>query len=226
MGLQVAHTGPFRWVSIVAVANLITIIRYPLLLIFLLLIYFGNPVVRLLSVPFLFFTLFLDTLDGVVARRTETTSLLGSVLDIATDRTYELVLWVVLADLGTISVAIPLIIIARTMLTDAIRSIGVSQGKAPFEQQGTGLGHFLVSSAWMRSGYSINKIVAFCGLTLGFALSGFAEGGSLQSASELVLRVSEIVAWVAVVLSIVRGAPVIVSGYQHMRESEKASTIR
>jgi phosphatidylglycerophosphate synthase len=210
----------------VAVANLITIIRYPLLLVFLLMIYFGSPLVQLLSVPLLFFALFLDTLDGVIARRTETTSLIGSVLDIATDRTYELVLWVVLADLGTISVAIPLIVIARTVLTDAIRSIGVSQGKAPFEQQGSGLGHFLVSSAWMRSGYSISKIVAFCGLTLGFALSGFPEGGSLQRASEPVLRVSEIVAWVAVVFSVVRGAPVIWSGYRQMRDSEKAKTSR
>lgn len=206
------------------VANLITIIRYPLLLVFLLMIYLGNPWVQLLAVPFLFFALFLDTLDGVIARRTGTTSLIGSVLDIATDRTYELVLWVVLADLGTISVAIPLIIITRTVLTDAIRSIGVSQGKAPFEQQGSGLGHFLVSSAWMRSGYSISKIAAFCGLTLGFALAGFPEGGSLQSASDPILRVSEIVAWVAVVFSVVRGAPVIASGYRQMREADKAKS--
>ncbi len=204
------------------VANLITILRYPLLLVYLMMIYLGTPWVQLLAVPFLFFALFLDTLDGVIARRTGTTSLMGSVLDIATDRTYELVLWVVLADLGTISVAIPLIIIARTVLTDAIRSIGVSQGKAPFEQQGSGLGQFLVSSPWMRSGYSISKIVAFCGLTLGFALSGFPEGGSLQNASEPVLRVSEVVAWIAVVFSVVRGAPVIVSGYRQMR-AEKAT---
>lgn len=204
-----------------AVANLITIVRFPLLLVYLLMIYLGNPVVQLLSVPYLFFALFLDTVDGVIARRTGTTSLMGSVLDIATDRTYELVLWVVLADLGTISVAIPLIIITRTVLTDAIRSIGVSQGKAPFEQQGSGLGRFLVSSPWMRSGYSISKIIAFCGLTLGFALSSFPEGGSLQSASEPILRLSEIVAWVAVVFSVVRGAPVILSGYKQVRASEK-----
>jgi phosphatidylglycerophosphate synthase len=210
----------------VAVANLITVIRFPLLLGFLLMLYFGNPAVQLLSVPYLFFALFLDTVDGVIARRTGTTSLMGSVLDIATDRTYELVLWIVLADLGTISVAIPLIVIVRTTLTDAIRSIGVSQGKAPFEQQGSGLGHFVVSSPWMRSGYSISKIVAFCGLTLGYALSGFPGGSNLQAASDPILRVSEIVAWVAVVFSVVRGAPVILSGYRQMRDSRRASTPR
>jgi phosphatidylglycerophosphate synthase len=208
----------------VAVANLITVIRFPLLLIFLLMIYFGSPIVQLLSVPFLFFALFLDTLDGIIARRTETTSLLGSVLDIATDRTYELVLWIVLADLGTISIAIPLIVIVRTTLTDAIRSVGVSQGKAPFEQQGSKFGNFLVSSAWMRSGYSISKIVAFCGLTLGYALTGFPEGSNLHSISEPILRVSEIVAWVAVTFSILRGAPVILSGYRQVRSSMEVST--
>ncbi|MCZ6529465.1 MAG: CDP-alcohol phosphatidyltransferase family protein [Chloroflexi bacterium] len=209
-----------------AVANLITVLRFPLLLGFLLMLYFGNPGVQLLSVPYLFFALFLDTVDGVIARRTGTTSLMGSVLDIATDRTYELVLWIVLADLGTISVAIPLIVIVRTTLTDAIRSIGVSQGKAPFEQEGSGLGHFVVSSPWMRSSYSISKIVAFCGLTLGYALSGFPQGSNLQAASDPILRVSEIVAWVAVVFSVVRGTPVILSGYRQMRGSRKASTPR
>ena len=202
-----------------AVANLITISRFPLLLGFLLMIYFGSPIVQLLSVPYLFFALFLDTLDGVIARRTGTTSLMGSVLDIATDRAYELVLWVVLADLGTISVAIPLIVIIRTTLTDAIRSIGVSKGQAPFEQQGTGVGHFLVSSPWMRSGYSISKIVAFCGLTLGYALFNFPEGTGLHAASEPILTFSEVVAWVAVVFSLLRGAPVIWSGYRQIREA-------
>ena len=200
-------------------ANLITISRFPLLLGYLLMIYFGSPQVQLLAVPYLFFALFLDTLDGVIARRTGTTSLMGSVLDIATDRAYELVLWVVLADLGTISVAIPLIVITRTTLTDAFRSIGVSQGKAPFEQQGSRIGNFLVSSPWMRSGYSISKIVAFCGLTLGYALSGFPAGSAFQNASEPILAFSEIVAWVAVAFSLLRGAPVIWSGYQQIREA-------
>ncbi len=205
-------------------ANLITIVRFPLLLGFLLMLYLGKPMLQLVTVPYLFFALLLDTLDGVIARRTGTTSLMGSVLDIATDRTYELVLWIVLADLGTISVAIPLIIIARTTLTDAIRSIGVSQGKAPFEQQGSGLGHFLVSSPWMRSGYSISKIVAFCGLTLGFALSGFPAAGNLQAASAPILRISEVVAWVAVGFSLVRGAPVILSGYRRVRGSVEVAS--
>jgi phosphatidylglycerophosphate synthase len=50
------------------------------------------PLVRLARVGLLFIGLMLDTADGMVARRTGQTSLFGSVLDIAADRTYELVL--------------------------------------------------------------------------------------------------------------------------------------
>lgn len=41
-------------------------------------------------------------------------SVFGSVLDIAADRTYELVLWVCFADLRMIPVAIPLIIMGSS----------------------------------------------------------------------------------------------------------------
>jgi phosphatidylglycerophosphate synthase len=100
------------------------------------------------------------------------------VLDIAADRTYELVLWFCFANLHMIPLAIPLIVIARTTLTDAFRSIGVRQGTAPFAQHRTPLGRFLVGSTFMRVGYSISKTVTFCGLALAQAFAGFpAESG-------------------------------------------------
>ena len=145
-------------------ANWITLSRFPLLLISVLVLYFGSPTVRLAGVALLFLGLMLDTVDGMVARKTGQTSLFGSVLDIAADRTYELVLWVCFADLRMIPVAIPLIIIARTTLTDAFRSIGVGQGTAPFAQHRTALGRFLVGSSWMRTGYAVTKQSRFVAL--------------------------------------------------------------
>jgi phosphatidylglycerophosphate synthase len=97
-------------------ANWITLLRFPLLLVNILILYFGSPAVRLAGVGLLFVGLMLDTVDGIVARKTGQSSLFGSVLDIAADRTYELVLWVCFADLGMIPLAIPLVIIARTTL--------------------------------------------------------------------------------------------------------------
>lgn len=190
-------------------ANWITISRFPLLVGYILMLYLGGPVLRLMSVPILFVLMMLDTVDGLVARRLGQTSLIGSVLDIAADRTYELVLWVILADLGLIPVAIPLIVIFRTTLTDALRSIGVGQGQRPFEQHRSRLGRFLVASSWMRSSYSVVKITTFCGLTLGLAFAGFPSGSSLEQASSGVLRFFGATAWVAAAICVVRGLPVI-----------------
>ena len=69
-------------------ANWITISRFPLLLVTVLILYQGSPAARLAGVLLLFVGLMLDTVDGMVARRTGQTSLFGSVLDIAADRTY------------------------------------------------------------------------------------------------------------------------------------------
>jgi phosphatidylglycerophosphate synthase len=151
----------------------------------------------------------LDTVDGMVARKTGQTSLFGSVLDIAADRTYELVLWVCFADLRMIPVAIPLIIIARTTLTDALRSIGVGQGTAPFAQHRTALGRFLVGSTLMRTGYAVTKVVTFCGLALTEALSGFPDT-DLPLALPSMWSVFRLTAWLAVLFCVFRGLPVIV----------------
>jgi phosphatidylglycerophosphate synthase len=147
--------------------------------------------------------------DGAIARRRQKSSLIGSVLDIAADRVYELVLWVALADLGAIPVAIPIIVITRTTLTDALRSIGVQQGQAPFQQHRSALARFLVGSPWMRSGYSIAKLLAFCGLTLAVVLADYPPGGTAAMLAGPLLTTSQTIAWVAVALCIVRGIPVV-----------------
>ncbi len=191
-------------------ANWITISRFPLLLINILLLYSGTPVEKLVGVALLFVGLMLDTVDGMVARKRGQTSLFGSVLDIAADRTYELVLWVCFADLGMIPVAIPLIVIARTTLTDAFRSIGVGQGTAPFAQHRTALGRFLVGSTLMRVGYSASKVITFCGLALAQALGGFTANARLVAVSGDMMTVFRVTAWAAVVFCVFRGLPVII----------------
>jgi len=190
-------------------ANWITLSRFPLLLISMLVLYLGSPPAQLAGAALLFVGLMLDTVDGVVARKTGRTSLFGSVLDIAADRTYELVLWVSFADLRMVPMAIPLIVVARTTLTDALRSIGTSGGTAPLTQHRTPLARFLVGSPWMRTGYSVAKVTTFCGLALVRALSGIPEwsiGGGLASATAG-LRVS---AWLTVGICVLRGLPIIV----------------
>ena len=198
-------------------ANCITLSRFPLLLLWILVLYLGSPPLRLAGVALLFLGLMLDSVDGIVARRTGTTSLFGSVLDIAADRTYELVLWVCFAELGMIPAAVPLIVVARTTLTDGFRSIGVAEGTAPLAQHRTVLARFLVGSPWMRTGYSVTKVTAFCGLALAEALSGFPLDAMLGSLVAPLLGVLQVIVWLAVIFCIFRGLPVIIAGVPRLR---------
>lgn len=185
-------------------------------------LYLGNESVRLISVPLLFIALMFDSLDGIVARRTGKVSLSGSVLDIAADRVYELVLWVSFADLKLIPVAIPLIVITRTTLTDAIRSLGVKDGKAPFDQHETKLGTFIVGSRWMRLVYGLAKIISFCGLTVAIALAGYPEGSASFEAGSGVLKTFQTTSWIAVAFCVVRGSPVILGAIKRsLRKAEE-----
>ena len=195
-------------------ANWITLSRFPLLVGIVLILYFGSPPVQLAGVAVLFIALMLDTVDGVVARRTGQTSLLGSVLDIAADRAYELVLWVVFAHLGLVPVAVPIIVLVRTTLTDGLRSIGVGQGTAPFAQQQTALGRFLVGSTFMRTGYAVSKVVALCGLALVHALGGLAPGRPAGPAVPPLVEGLRVVVWIAVGFCVFRGIPVIVRSFK------------
>jgi phosphatidylglycerophosphate synthase len=195
-------------------ANWITLSRFPLLLLNILFLYRGSAPIRLAGAGLLFLGLMLDTVDGMVARKTGQTSLFGSVLDIAADRTYELVLWLCFADLGLIPLAIPLIVIARTTLTDAFRSIGIKQGTAPFAQHQTSLGRFLVGSTVMRVGYSITKTVTFCGLALAQAFGGL-QGTGWASMAPGMMAALRVTAWIAVGFCVLRGVPVIVHSARH-----------
>ncbi len=200
-------------------ANWITLSRLPLLLLYVLMLFFGEVGLQLAGVPLILLLMLMDSVDGIVARRTNSTSLMGSVLDIAADRTYELVLWVTFASLRLIPVAIPLIVISRTTLTDALRSVGVGQGERAFDQHRSRLGNFLVASKWMRSSYGISKALSFAGLNLGLALSKYPPGSPSFSAAPEVLRVFVALSWVSVAFCVLRGLPVILGAIRRALET-------
>jgi hypothetical protein len=110
-----------------------------------------------------------------------------------------------------IPAVIPIVVIARTTLTDAFRSIGVAQGIPPFDQHRTMLSKFLVGSPFMRTGYAVTKVVTFCGLALTLAFSGLAPNSLPGQSAPAMLRGFQIVAWVALGFCVFRGLPVIIS---------------
>jgi phosphatidylglycerophosphate synthase len=195
-------------------ANWITLSRFPLLAGALAALAWGTPALRVVGVATLLVGFLLDTLDGVVARRRGEAGLFGSVLDIAADRVYELVLWIFFAGAGLVPVAIPIIVVARTTVTDAFRSIGVGEGTSPFAQHQTRVGRFLVASTWMRTGYSVTKVAAFVGLALAYAWRvRVGEGSGLPASRAMGLL--PILTWVVVALCVLRGLPVIIHALRH-----------
>jgi CDP-diacylglycerol--glycerol-3-phosphate 3-phosphatidyltransferase len=193
-------------------ANLITISRFPLLFFYVVLLYFGNTTALLWCIPLIAFIFFMDTVDGYVARMRGEVSLLGSAFDIATDRTLEIVLWVVFSDLRLIPIIIPIIAIVRGTTVDAVRAVGMSKGLPAFEQVQHPLSRMLVSSRFMRHLYGIVKGIAFILLTVNL------WARTSNSAFTLPIHtITLIVAWLAIAMTIARGLPVLVEGYDLFR---------
>jgi CDP-diacylglycerol---glycerol-3-phosphate 3-phosphatidyltransferase len=192
------------------VANLITIARLPLLLVVVLLLYTSNPVGRMLSILGLGLLILMDTFDGVVARARHEVSLMGSVFDIMVDRTVELVLWIVYADLRLVPVAIPIIFVVRGTVVDALRSLHVGAGTAPFMAMRTTWGRWLVGSPLMRSTYGVSKLLAFTGLALTHTLAAYATQGVVEvSTVHVYALVALVTSWISVALCLARGLPVV-----------------
>ncbi len=192
-------------------ANLITLSRFPLLFVYVALLYYGDFEVRLWNALFIVIIILMDSIDGIVARARGETSLLGSALDIATDRTLEIVLWVVFAHLRLISVVVPLIVITRGTTVDAVRAVGMREGKPPFEQVKSPISRFLVASRFMRSSYGFLKGAAFVALSIDLA---FHTPGAPYAALHLPVHVVALIfTWLAVLWCVIRGLPVLVEGY-------------
>jgi CDP-diacylglycerol--glycerol-3-phosphate 3-phosphatidyltransferase len=190
-------------------ANVITLLRFPLLFIYVGLLYTRNATIVFWCVPFVVLITLMDSFDGLIARARGEVSLLGSALDIAVDRAFEIILWVVYAHLDLIPILIPIIVITRGTLTDAIRSVGMSEGKAAFDQVKHPISRFVVSSRLMRDIYGITKGFAFAFITisLGLQLSGHTWHG-------WVYTIAQILSWLAISMTIIRGLPVLIESYR------------
>lgn len=142
-------------------ANLITLMRFILLIVLTILAYSPNPKLQLVNCPLLVIIFVLDGVDGYIARKRNEESLFGAIFDIAIDRVVENVLWVVLVDLGIIPVWIAVVFLTRSFVVDSIRSQGASEGQTPFGMMRSSIGKFIVAGRFMRLFYGALKAVTF-----------------------------------------------------------------
>jgi CDP-diacylglycerol--glycerol-3-phosphate 3-phosphatidyltransferase len=142
-------------------ANLITLGRFLLLIVLIVLAYAQNPKLQLVNCPLLVIIFVLDAVDGYIARKRNEASLFGAIFDIAIDRVVENVLWVVLVDLRVIPVWVAVVFLIRGFVVDSIRSQGAAEGQTPFGMIRSPIGKFIVASSLMRLFYGALKTVTF-----------------------------------------------------------------
>jgi len=188
-------------------ANFITLSRLPLLVLLVVLLYQTPPWALFTALGLLPVLYLMDWLDGYMARYKNQVTDLGSVLDIAMDRTVENVLWIVFAHQGKVPVFVPIVFIVRSFAVDGLRSYALSRRQSAFGMMRSRLGRFLVASRFMRGLYGLAKGGAFCALALLAALQSL--GGPLGPPFNLVLPVQLILVYLSVGLCLLRGFPVL-----------------
>ena len=115
--------------------------------------------------------IYLDALDGIVARKLGTASDFGALLDIAGDRIVENAYWIFFAWYGLFSFWPPIIVVARGFMTDLIRSVAFAKGQTPFGEKThlrSRIARFLCASRFSRAVYGVTKAIVF--IWLGFFL--------------------------------------------------------
>lgn len=200
-----------------SMANAITLTRLPFLVVIVALLYLGVPAVQVVTAFLVLILIFMDTLDGIVARRRSEVGMLGSKLDIAVDRIVEQVLWIVYAHLGLIPVAIPIIFVIRGGLVDTVRSFSLVWGETSFGMMHTKWGRRLVASGLMRSLYGVAKAVAVFLLALALGLQGLWAGTPRAGWADAIGLAGVVVSWVATIICCVRGAPVLIEAPRRLR---------
>lgn len=208
-------------------AHLITIGRVVLLFGAIGFLYSGNYWLTVASGLIIGITFLGDGLDGWVARRRGSTSKFGAVLDIAGDRVVENALWVVLADLQVIPIWVPLVVITRSFVVDAVRAAMLQEGQTPFGQSTmmrSSITQFLTASRWSRAYYGWSKAFAFVLLSWLVAWQLPGGNGAVLSAAYDITAFRGVVwflTYSSVALCVIRGLPVLYDAVAYLREEQQ-----
>ena len=200
-------------------ANLLTILRMILAVLAIEFLFSGNPSLCITSVILTLFVIVLDGLDGIVARALNEQSKFGSVFDILGDRVVENLYWIAFAVIGWVGVWVPMVVVARGILTDGLRSIALSQGYTAFgssTMMQNKFCHFLTASRFSRAVYGVAKTLVFLMLIIAYcpnleyydpmSIEAFSNFSSYQP---VLIKIADILVYVTVGMCIVRGLPVI-----------------
>ena len=199
-------------------ANIITLVRICLVFVTVGLFSMGSVYGNAVATILIGLVIYLDALDGYVARRLNTATDFGALFDITGDRIVEIVLWIYFAIAGVIPFWIPMVVVTRGLLADNVRAVAFKKGKTPFGEKTmmhSPVTRLLVSSRFSRGLYG--GVKAFLFVYLGF-LVFLLKGISTSNWSigdntiTLLMTTGQIVAYLTVVMCILRGLPVLWDG--------------
>ena len=188
-------------------ANFLTISRLGFLGVCIYLLYLPDATSKWIAFGMVLLIIFIDAIDGTIARKRGEASALGAVLDIAIDRVVENLFWIVYTDLQLIPVLPALIIVTRGILTDAVRGFGLARGTTPFEMMQTSWGKWLVSHRFMRAVSGLTKTLLFMGLSALLAVQTSMPDASWLPAFTTALNLLIVL---TVVVNLLRGIPVLI----------------
>lgn len=198
-------------------ANLVSLIRVLLCFVSIALLFLPGYWAYLSSFFLSILVIWMDGLDGYLARKLKESSKMGAVVDILSDRIVEQVYWITFLALGWVPLWIPLVVIVRGILVDALRSIALEQGLTAFGESTmmqSKLGVLLVSSRFSRWTYAVTKAAAFCFTILAYTPS------LEESVARPFAHVAQGCIYGAVVFCVIRGLPVLWEGRRFFREQK------
>jgi CDP-diacylglycerol---glycerol-3-phosphate 3-phosphatidyltransferase len=188
-------------------ANLITLARTLLAFLAVAMLHVQSTRVYLAAAGLTLVIIWMDALDGYVARRRRECTKFGAVADILGDRVVEMTYWIVFAAFGWVPVWVAVAIAARGIVVDGFRALALERGLTAFgatSMMRTPVGRLLVSSRLSRALYGIGKALAFSLVILLFTPGGPAAYG------DLLRSLTYATVYATVLLCLVRGTPVIV----------------
>lgn len=211
-------------------ANLLTILRMILAVLAIELLFSGKPDFVVASIFLTLIVIVLDGLDGVVARALNEQSKFGSVFDILGDRVVENLYWIAFACIGWVGVWVPMVVVARGILTDGFRSIALAQGYTAFgdsTMMQNKFFHFLTASRFSRAIYGVAKTLVFLMLIIANIPNiEFYDAMSVQaytnftSIQPYLIITADVLVYITVGMCIIRGIPVLIESQRFIKNDK------